>query len=390
MERVVTINLNGNVYQLDETAFAALRAYLDQADVRLKNNLDRAEILTDLEQAIAEKCGRFLGPHKTVVTSAEIEQVIKEMGPVESADDQPGSAGAAPDAAASREADPQTSARTGPKRLYRIREGAMFMGVCNGIAAYLHVDVVFVRVAFVAAVVITFGWGWVGYWILGFIIPEARTADEHAAAHGQAPFRAQDVVDETRRAADSFKAHAETTRQEWRRQVREHRRQWRTQSRAWRQQWRGAAMPGPPGLFWPPAFAGPWMPMFGLVSFAGFIVLVLAIISLTTTGALWGWPLPEGMPIWVGVFLLAALFHVATVPVRAARRAYRTGWSWHYAWLAMFDGVVGLVILGFGVWLLFRHMPPTHNLHEFVQNVPEAISGAAHEIDAWIRSLRSH
>ena len=388
MQKVVTISLNGIAYQLEEPGYNQLRTYLERAESRLQDSPDRNEVMADLEQAVGEKCRAVLGPHKTVVNSAEIERIIVEMGPVESAEEK--AAGATGSASADADAGAQSGGPPPRKRLFQIREGAMWMGVCNGIAAYLHVDVVFVRVAFVAAVVITFGWGWVGYWILGFIIPEARTADEHAAAHGQAPFRAQDVVDETRRAADSFKAHAETTRQEWRRQVREHRRQWRTQSRAWRQQWRGAAMPGPPGLFWPPVFAGPWMPMFGLVSFAGFIVLVLAIISLTTTGALWGWPLPEGMPIWVGVFLLAALFHVATVPVRAARRAYRTGWSWNYAWLAMFDGVVGLVILGFGVWLLFRHMPPTHNLHEFVQNVPEAISGAAHEIDAWIRSLRSH
>ena len=66
MQRVVTINLNGNAYQLDDAAFTALRAYLDEAEVRLKDNPDRAEILADLEQAIAEKCRRFLGPHKTI------------------------------------------------------------------------------------------------------------------------------------------------------------------------------------------------------------------------------------------------------------------------------------------------------------------------------------
>ena len=245
MEKVVTINLNGNAYQLDETAFAALRAYLDQAGIRLKNNPDRSEILTDLEQAIAEKCGRFLGPHKNVVSAAEIDQVLKEMGPVESPDDHEAATHAGEQSgagAASTGPDPvkQEKERPGPKRLYRIREGAMFMGVCNGIAAYLHIDVVFVRIAAVIAVIITFGWAWLGYWILGFIIPEARTADEHAAAHGQAPFNAQDVIDETRRAAETFSAQASATGREWRRQAREQHREWRRQTRAWRQQWRAA------------------------------------------------------------------------------------------------------------------------------------------------------
>ncbi len=40
--------------------------------------------MADLEQAIAEKCGRYLGASKNVVTVAEIETIIAEMGPVES------------------------------------------------------------------------------------------------------------------------------------------------------------------------------------------------------------------------------------------------------------------------------------------------------------------
>jgi phage shock protein PspC (stress-responsive transcriptional regulator) len=400
MEKVVTINLNGNAYQLDETAYAALRAYLDQANARLADNPDRAEIVTDLEQAIAEKCARFLGPHKTVVTAAEMDQIVKEMGPVEGAAGQPAGAGAG--GTSGTAASSSTSGRTGPKRLYRIREGAMLMGVCNGLAAYAHVDVVFVRIAFVVATVVTFGWGMLGYWLLTFIIPEARTADEHAAAHGQAPFNAQDVIDEARRAADTLKAQASSTRQEWRRQAREQRRQWRTQARAWRQQWRSAAwtgrpftpgvppmpgMPVPPVVYPPPMWSGPLLPIFGLVSFAFFLAMVLGIISIVSTGALWGWPLPDGMPIWAGVLVLVLVVNVIASPFRAARRAYRYGWGWHYAWFAMWDGLIGMAVIGVGVWLLFHNLPPTHNFHEFVQNLPEAIRGAGHEVASWFRSV---
>ena len=70
MQKVVTINLNGNAYQIDDAGYAALVAYLEGADVSLKDNPDRAEIVADLEQAIADKCQGFLGPHKTVVTAA--------------------------------------------------------------------------------------------------------------------------------------------------------------------------------------------------------------------------------------------------------------------------------------------------------------------------------
>ena len=66
MQKVIIINLNGNAYQLDEDAYAALRIYLDNAEAQLAFNPDKTEIVADLEQAIAEKCMRFLAPHKTV------------------------------------------------------------------------------------------------------------------------------------------------------------------------------------------------------------------------------------------------------------------------------------------------------------------------------------
>src|SRR5215510_12784395 len=83
MQKVITINLNGNAYQLDERGYEMLLAYLDHAEQELAGNPDRAEILADLEQAIADKCLRALGTHKTVVSAAEVDAILKEMGPVE-------------------------------------------------------------------------------------------------------------------------------------------------------------------------------------------------------------------------------------------------------------------------------------------------------------------
>src|ERR1017187_2205734 len=85
MNKVITINLNGVAYQLEENGFEALRAYLDSASRRLGANPDKDEIMADIEQAIAEKFRAFLGANKTVVVTKEVEGVIGEMGPVEDA-----------------------------------------------------------------------------------------------------------------------------------------------------------------------------------------------------------------------------------------------------------------------------------------------------------------
>src|ERR1041384_6428531 len=131
MQKVVNISLNGIAYQLEEPGYDQLRSYLERAEARLKDSPDRAEVMADLEQAIGEKCRATLGPHKTVVNTADGERIIAERGPVEA----PGDTTAAPPPGAA----PHASAMPGTqprKRLYKIREGSMWGGVCNGIAAY--------------------------------------------------------------------------------------------------------------------------------------------------------------------------------------------------------------------------------------------------------------
>src|SRR4051812_24948549 len=83
MNKVITINLNGNAYQLDEAGYDALYRYLKNAGNQLKENPDQAEIIADLEQAIAEKCAAYLRANKTVVSENEVAQILKDMGPVD-------------------------------------------------------------------------------------------------------------------------------------------------------------------------------------------------------------------------------------------------------------------------------------------------------------------
>jgi phage shock protein PspC (stress-responsive transcriptional regulator) len=183
MQKVITINLNGNAYQLDERGYDLLRAYLERAEAQLATNPDKAEIVRDLEQSVAEKCLRHLGPGKTVVANAEVEQMLREIGPIDADSPAPGhgDSGARAGAAA-------------PKRLYQIREGAMISGVCNGIAAYFNVDPTVVRIAFVLAGITLFtiqddGGAWLVlilmlYVALMFLVPYAKTSEERAAAQG--------------------------------------------------------------------------------------------------------------------------------------------------------------------------------------------------------------
>ena len=277
MHKVISINLNGNAYQLDETAYETLRAYLDRAEAVLKDNPDRAEIVADLEQAIAEKCNKVLGPHKTVVTAAEIEQVIKEMGPVESGTEEAGEARREPGSGT----DDQSNADTGaPKRLYNIREGAVISGVCNGLAAYLGIDVTIIRIVFVIFAIITKG-AWIGvYFLAMFVIPYARTSEQRAAARGL-PFNAQEVIDQAMKNVANFKAQSKDWKRHWRRQHRHWRQHARRQRQRERQWWDRDAEHG---AYSSQVLAGMMTPLLGLYSAGLFVLLIVALVSLVEDG----------------------------------------------------------------------------------------------------------
>ena len=185
MNKVITINLNGIAYQVEEGGYDALRAYLDDAARRLEGNPDKDEIIADIEQAIADKFRALIGTHKSVVITKEVTAVIAEMGPVEDAtkDEQPAdAAGRSPDGGKSTAAAPDPGAA---RRLYRVSDGAMLSGLCNGLAAYFNVDVTFIRLAFVL-LTIMWGAGVLVYLLMSFIVPVASTPSEKAAAAGAA------------------------------------------------------------------------------------------------------------------------------------------------------------------------------------------------------------
>ncbi len=375
MRPVISVSLSGRAYQLEDDAHAALAGYLDSAERSLAANPDRAEILADLEQAIADKCERCLNPHKTVIVRGEIEQIIREMGPVDS-----GAAGGAPDggsaesaakadetAGASRRSAHQAGAATAEKRLYQISDGALVSGVCRGIAVYLDVDVTLVRLLFVIAAVLTGGLAILVYIVMMFIVPYANTPEEHAAARGL-PFNARVLVEQAKLKAAQLAevaAHAAAhngsaeARSQWKAEWRKARAQWKAEWRTHR--WAGAPpgpVPPPPPQPLPPLahiiFALIWAAL-GLLAALVALGWLLALLSLITTGAVFGW-IPHHMPLWAAILALILLYQMVAWPLRAVRHAlaprlYGYAYPWHTFW----DTILWLSLLALAVWLFTHH-----------------------------------
>jgi phage shock protein PspC (stress-responsive transcriptional regulator) len=385
MNKVITLNLNGNAYQLEESGYEALRAYLETAARRLQGNPDKDEIIADIEQAIADKFRAILGAHKTVVVTKEVEQILAEMGPVEDATD-------ADEAKSSSAAAPGTStpgaSATPARRLYKIREGAMLGGVCNGIAAYTHIDVTVIRVLFAILTVFTYGSGTLIYLLLLFLLPPAETSAEKAAAYGD-PSTAQEYI---RRAKEGYyegmKSFSDRrAHREWRRKFKRDMRGWSRDFQRemhttaqqmgdnWHRHWSQSSPQSPRS----------WvaLPFLSLTKLIITFVWIFATISLVSTGEVFGVALPLGVPQWVGLIFLFVAFRFIVWPLRAARHAfyYRAGyWPRHGLFCGFADSFVWVGMLIILVWLADRYVPQAHTA---LQNLPPAVHHTVDSLREW-------
>jgi phage shock protein PspC (stress-responsive transcriptional regulator) len=159
MQRIsVTARLNRSTLQFEEAAYTRLESYFAEAARTLAGNPDQAEILADLEQAVADQCTKRMRPEQGTVTLAELQPALEEIGSVQV----PGAVGAA-----------DHMARGATRPLQQVSEGAMISGVCQGLARYFGLDVTLLRVIAVLLLFVTGGGMILVYLILMLLLPYA-------------------------------------------------------------------------------------------------------------------------------------------------------------------------------------------------------------------------
>lgn len=170
MKKTFTINISGIIFHIDDDAYAKLNAYLASIKSHFKNLEGRDEIIADIESRIAEILQSKLNDTKEVIVMEDVNDVIARMGePSEFAEE---------DTEYSYE-----NISNGYKRLYRDAENKMVGGVASGIAAYFHIDPVWVRLLFVVSIFTTIG-PFI-YLILWIAVPEALTTKERLEMKGE-------------------------------------------------------------------------------------------------------------------------------------------------------------------------------------------------------------
>jgi phage shock protein PspC (stress-responsive transcriptional regulator) len=88
-----------------------------------------------------------------------------------------------PEASAAEATNQEGNTQGGIKRLFRNPEDKTIGGVCSGLAEYLGIDAVWLRIAFLVAVFV-FGTGFLAYLILWIAVPLAKTSAEKLQMKG--------------------------------------------------------------------------------------------------------------------------------------------------------------------------------------------------------------
>jgi phage shock protein C len=180
MKRIaVTVLLNRSTLQFDEAAYVRLDEYLAESASLLEGDPDPREILNDLEQAVADQCIRRMSSSQNVVTLAELEPALDEIGVVQV----PG---------ATTGSNRTTSEPARP--LQQISEGAVISGVCLGLARYFGLNVTLLRVFAVLLLLLSGGGAIVVYLALMLLLPYAPRA-RAGAQIGWLPAKSRELVE---------------------------------------------------------------------------------------------------------------------------------------------------------------------------------------------------
>ena len=227
MKKTVTANISGKVFNIEDDAYAVMSKYLESVSLYFKTYDDKDEILVDFEQRISENLLSILSNSNEVVTNSHVSKIIEIMGKpqdfdIDSSEDFDQAtkyklkrnnndriiAGVASGLAEYFKIDPlitrillvslvfaggfgiffylvcwiampksSMNESFNRKKFYRDSDEKIIAGVCKGIAKYLSIDVLYVRIFFLAMIFIG-GWGVILYLILWIFSRSAKTVKQ--------------------------------------------------------------------------------------------------------------------------------------------------------------------------------------------------------------------
>lgn len=171
MNKTIIININGIVFHIEEDAYEVLRAYMSEVKRHFAYSQDSDEIVTDIENRLAEMFSeRLAAESKQVIVLQDVQEITAQMG----------------SAADFGIAEDETEYPFGKaeKKLFRDTEDRIIGGVCSGIGHYFGIEPRWVRLFMLLSFFIG-GSGLMLYAILWIVMPKTKTRADRMAMKGE-------------------------------------------------------------------------------------------------------------------------------------------------------------------------------------------------------------
>jgi phage shock protein PspC (stress-responsive transcriptional regulator) len=174
MKKVININFQGRILPIEEMAYENLKQYIESLRTYFEQEEGKDEIINDIECRVAELCEDRLKKGAVCITEQDIDLIITSIGRPADFEAQDGFEANTTTNTTSNAGTNQAQSNTQhageptyQKRLYRDEQNKVLGGVCAGIANYLNLDPIIIRVLWI----LLFGISFFAYLLLWIAVP---------------------------------------------------------------------------------------------------------------------------------------------------------------------------------------------------------------------------
>ncbi|MFM7720648.1 MAG: PspC domain-containing protein [Sediminibacterium sp.] len=174
MKKVININFQGRILPIEEMAYEYLKQYIESLRTYFDQEEGKDEIINDIECRVAELCEDRLKKGAVCISEEDIDLIISSIGRPADFDAQDGFEANTNAGSNQSQANAQnTDGQTYQKRLYRDEQNKVLGGVCAGIANYLNLDPIIIRILWI----LLFGISFFAYLLLWIAVPSTSVKE---------------------------------------------------------------------------------------------------------------------------------------------------------------------------------------------------------------------
>jgi phage shock protein PspC (stress-responsive transcriptional regulator) len=178
MNKTININLAGLFFHIDEDAYQRLQRYLAAVRRSFTGTTGADEIMNDIESRIAELFLEKRANEQQVISINHVEEVIAIMG-------QPEDYEVDEDIFTEQTSSRQRPYRNRGKQLFRDTQDGYVGGVSAGLAHFLGIDAIWVRLLWAIFTILSSGFIVLLYVIFWILVPDAVTTNQRLTMMGK-------------------------------------------------------------------------------------------------------------------------------------------------------------------------------------------------------------